>query len=70
MLAGNNLKICERWIHIIGLCAEFPSLSWLTKTHAAALSGIRRIAADVVADLAANGESMPDPLAGKIRRVQ
>jgi predicted RNase H-like HicB family nuclease len=27
----------------VGLCAEFPSLSWLTKTPEQALSGIRHL---------------------------
>lgn len=49
----------------IGLCAEFPSLSWLAKTHAAALNGIRRVVAEVVADMTASGESVPNPLAEK-----
>ena len=38
----------------VGLCAEFPSLSWLAKTPEAALSGIRQVVAEVVADLEAN----------------
>ena len=40
----------------VGLCAEFPSLSWLASTPEAALRGIRRVVAEVVADLTANGE--------------
>lgn len=47
----------------IGLCAEFPALSWLAETPEAALAGIRQVVADVVADLAAQGESIPQPLA-------
>ena len=35
----------------VGLCAEFPSLSWLSSTPEAALQGIRQVVADVVADL-------------------
>jgi hypothetical protein len=27
----------------VGLCAEFPSLSWLAKTPEAALKGIRKV---------------------------
>lgn len=46
----------------VGLCAEFPSLSWLAATPEAALEGIRRVVADVVADLKANGEPVPDPI--------
>lgn len=49
----------------IGLCVEFPSLSWLAATPEAALAGIRAVVADVVADLLANGEPVPEPLALK-----
>jgi len=35
----------------VGLCAEFPSLSWLACTPEAALEGIRQVVADVVTDL-------------------
>lgn len=49
----------------VGLCAEFPGLSWLTGTPESALKGIRRIVADVVDDMRANGESVPEPIASK-----
>ena len=49
----------------VGLCAEFPSLSWLAGTPEAALRGIRKVVADVVADLRANGEPVPEPVAGR-----
>ena len=45
----------------LGLCAEFPSLSWLAKTPEAALKGIGKVVADVVADLQAGGEPVPVP---------
>jgi predicted HicB family RNase H-like nuclease len=48
-----------------GLCAEFPSLSWLASTPEAALRGIRKVVAEVVADLEANGEGVPEPIATK-----
>jgi predicted RNase H-like HicB family nuclease len=47
----------------VGRCAEFRSLSWLAPTPEAALTGIRQLVADVVADLQANGEPVPDPIA-------
>jgi predicted HicB family RNase H-like nuclease len=47
----------------VGTCLEFPSLSWLAKSTRAALAGIERLVADVVADLEANGEPVPEPLA-------
>ena len=49
----------------VGLCAEFPSLSWLAATPASALKGIRQVVADVVADMQASGEAIPVPLAEK-----
>ncbi len=49
----------------LGLCAELPSLSWLASTPDAALSGIRKVAAESVADLKSNGELVPEPLADK-----
>lgn len=49
----------------LGLCAEFPSLSWLAAEPEAALQGIRQVVADVVADLHSNGEHIPEPLAAK-----
>lgn len=47
----------------VGLCAEFPSLSWLAKTPEAALKGIRKVVADTVADMQAHNEPVPDALA-------
>ena len=49
----------------VGLCAEFPSLSWLAETPEAALAGIRQVVAEAVADMAAVGEAVPAPLAEK-----
>ena len=49
----------------VGLCAEFPSLSWLASTPEAALKGIRKVVAGVVADLKENGEPIPKPIAAK-----
>ncbi len=47
----------------LGLCAEFASLSWLAKTPEGALKGIQKTVAEVVADLQASGEPVPDALA-------
>ena len=49
----------------VGLCTEFPSLSWLAGTAEAALKGIRRVVADVVTDLEATGQTVPEPIAVK-----
>lgn len=49
----------------VGLCVEFPSLSWLAEKPEAALKGIRKVVSDVVADMDAAGEPIPSPLAEK-----
>lgn len=52
----------------VGLCAEFPSLSWLDADQSKAFSGIEELVADVVADMISNNnnEKVPTPLSGKI----
>ena len=50
----------------VGLCAEFPSLSWLALSQGEALTGIRQVVSEVVADMKINGEEAPEPIA--IRR--
>ncbi|MBW1701800.1 MAG: toxin-antitoxin system HicB family antitoxin [Deltaproteobacteria bacterium] len=47
----------------VGLCVEFPSLSWLASTPEAALKGIRKAVEDVVKDMRKNGEAVPEPIA-------
>ncbi len=49
----------------VGLCTEFPSLSWLAASPEAALKGIRKVVAESVADMQAAGEPIPAPLAEK-----
>jgi predicted HicB family RNase H-like nuclease len=49
----------------VGLCVEFPSLSWLASTPEEALTGVRRLVAEVVIDLEAHSEPIPEPLAEK-----
>ena len=49
----------------LGLCAEFPSLSWLAATPEQALEGIRVVVANVVSDMQSTGEVVPEPLATK-----
>lgn len=46
----------------VGLCAEFPSLSYLDEAPGAALEGIVDIVRQVVADMSDNGEPVPEPL--------
>ena len=49
----------------VGLCTEFPSLSWLARTPEAALKGIRQIVANVVKDMQESGEPLPEPIASR-----
>lgn len=49
----------------VGLCVEFPSLSWLAPVPEEALAGIRKVVAEAVADMQASGEPIPEPLAEK-----
>ena len=49
----------------LGQCAEFASLSWLAPTPEAALAGIRQVVADVIEDLKATGEEVPEPISVK-----
>ncbi|MCM1129735.1 MAG: type II toxin-antitoxin system HicB family antitoxin [Alistipes senegalensis] len=46
----------------VGLCAEFPSLSWLASTQSAALSGIVNMVKEVIEDMSAQKEDIPVPL--------
>lgn len=46
----------------IGLCAEFPSLSWLDSEQSQAFSGIVNLVSDVVTDMINNNEKVPTPL--------
>jgi predicted HicB family RNase H-like nuclease len=47
----------------VGLCVEYPSLSWLAPTPQEALEGIRQVVADIAADMEANEEPVPEPIA-------
>ena len=49
----------------IGLCAEFPSLSWLAITAEKALKGIRKVVKDCVSDMNKNKEELPVPLSAR-----
>ncbi|MBM3124515.1 MAG: type II toxin-antitoxin system HicB family antitoxin [Chloroflexi bacterium] len=49
----------------VGLCAEFPSLSWLEPSPEEALKGIRQVVAEAVRDLKKSGETIPEPIAVK-----
>ncbi|MBI2376472.1 MAG: type II toxin-antitoxin system HicB family antitoxin [Deltaproteobacteria bacterium] len=49
----------------VGLCAEFPSLSWLAATQEDAFKGIRDVVAGVVEDMQSNGEEIPEAFASR-----
>ena len=49
----------------VGLCAEFPSLSWLAQSPEAALKGVCKLVNEVVVDMQNSGETIPEPLATK-----
>jgi len=49
----------------IGLCAEFPSLSWLADTQEQALQGITQLVTGVIADMVSSNEVIPLPLSVK-----
>ena len=49
----------------VGLCAEFPSLSWLAHSPEASLKGVSKLVQDVVEDMRENGEPVPEPIATK-----
>ena len=49
----------------VGLCAEFPSLSFLAASHATALAGIRALVRDVLEDMGTTGEQAPSPFADR-----
>ena len=49
----------------VGLCAEFPSLSWLDSTPEKALAGIRKLVRGILRDMDKSGEDAPEPIALK-----
>lgn len=49
----------------VATCVEFPSLSWLESGPLDALAGLQKLVREVVADMQANGEAPPEPLADR-----
>ena len=47
----------------VATCLEFPSLSWLAATQVDPLPGLENLIAEIVQDMTAQGETIPDPLA-------
>ena len=48
-----------------GLCIEFPSLSWLSRSPETALKGIRKVVEDIIKDMEQNEEIPPHPLSSR-----
>lgn len=46
----------------VGLCAEFPSLSWLASGSEEALKGIRELVKQSIEDMTSNNEEIPQPI--------
>ena len=49
----------------VGLCAEFPGLSWLASTAEKALKGIRTVVKNFIEDMRKNKEDIPLPLTSR-----
>lgn len=49
----------------VGLCAEFPSLSWLARRPESALQGIRKAVEEAVIDMRNNNEPPPAPISSR-----
>jgi predicted HicB family RNase H-like nuclease len=49
----------------VGLCAEFPSLSYLNKDMVKSLKGIQELVSDIIVDMQKNKEEVPEPLSKK-----
>ncbi len=47
----------------VATVVEFPSLSWVAAKQAAALTGIRKLVAGVLEDMAGTDETPPEPIA-------
>ena len=46
----------------VGLCAEFPSLSWLASTSEDAFKGIRSIVEECTEEMSQHQEEIPNPI--------
>lgn len=58
---GENYSFRVEWSaedsEYVGLCNEFPSLSWLAPTSEAALAGIEMLVTEVLQDLRESGDA-------------
>jgi predicted HicB family RNase H-like nuclease len=49
----------------VATCVEFPSLSWLAASQVEALQGLQELLGEVVTDMVAAGEQVPEPFADR-----
>jgi predicted HicB family RNase H-like nuclease len=49
----------------VGLCAEFPSLSWLEDTPERALEGIRTLVKKTLAEMRRSKDPVPEPISSR-----
>jgi predicted HicB family RNase H-like nuclease len=49
----------------VGLCSEFPGLSWLKPAPETALKGIRALVKSTIKDMNENGEFVPEAISSK-----
>ena len=49
----------------VGLCAEFPSLSYLEPSQTKAFTGIQELVKEIVKDIKKENEAIPEPLSTK-----
>ncbi len=49
----------------VGLCAEFPSLSYLEPNQTKAFTGIQELVKEIVKDMKKENEAIPRPLSTK-----
>lgn len=49
----------------VALCAEFPSLSFLSEDPAKALKGLVSLVEEIIDDMQENGEAIPEPFSSK-----
>ncbi|MCW6005275.1 type II toxin-antitoxin system HicB family antitoxin [Micromonospora sp. CPCC 205371] len=49
----------------LATCVEFPSLSWLAPSQIEALQGLENLLREVLADMAEQGEQVPQPFADR-----
>lgn len=49
----------------LGLCSEFPSLSWLAETSEKTLKGIHLVVKTSIEDMLENGEEIPLPISSR-----